>query len=76
MKPRLPVEAILHENQYDEAKYETLLPAYDETMARYYEARSTNQKQATWSEQMAQFLRKPRRQDIKEVLAKKGYHFK
>ena len=76
VKPRLPVEAILHENQYDEAKYETLLPAYDETMAQYYEARSTNQKQATWSEQMAQFLRKPRRQDIKEVLAKKGYHFK
>lgn len=76
VKPRLPVEAILHENDYDEEKYSTLLPAYDATMQKYYEARSTNQKQATWTQQMAQFLSKARRPDIKEVLAKKGYYFK
>ncbi|RNF39204.1 NADPH-dependent oxidoreductase [Planococcus salinus] len=76
VKPRLPVEAILHENEYDEAKYETLLPEYDQTLKNYYASRGSNQKSATWSEQMATFLRKPRREDIREVVAKKGYLFK
>ena len=76
VKPRLPVEAILHENEYDEAKYETILPEYDNTIQAYYASRGSNQKTSTWTQQMANFLRKPRREDIKEVLAKKGYHFK
>lgn len=76
VKPRLPVEAILHENEYDEAKYETLLPAYDAAIQEYYERRSTNQKSETWTQQMANFLKRPHRQDLKDVLAKKGYLFK
>lgn len=76
VKPRLPVEAIVHENNYDEAKYKEILPAYDKTIQAYYESRSSNQKSATWTEQMASFLKEPRRQDIKDVLAKKGYLFK
>ncbi|ALS79827.1 NADPH-dependent oxidoreductase [Planococcus kocurii] len=76
VKPRLPVHAILHENNYDEAKYETLLPEYDSTIQAYYASRDSNQKSATWTKQMADFLGKPHRQDLKEVLAKKGYHFK
>ncbi|GKW46289.1 NADPH-dependent oxidoreductase [Planococcus sp. NCCP-2050] len=76
VKPRLPVEAILHENEYDEAKYETLLPEYDATIQEYYERRSTNQKSETWTQQMANFLKRPHRQDLKDILAKKGYLFK
>lgn len=76
VKPRLPVEAVLHENEYDQVKYETLLPAYDETIQAYYKSRGSNQKSATWTQQMAQFLSKPHREDLKEVLAKKGYLFK
>lgn len=76
VKPRLPVEAILHENEYDEAKYETLLPEYDRTIQQYYEKRSSNQKSETWTQQMANFLKRPHRQDLKEVLAKKGFLFK
>ena len=33
VKPRLPVAAILHENGYDEKKYDELLNEYDETMS-------------------------------------------
>lgn len=76
VKPRLPVEAILHENEYDEAKYETLLPEYDIAIQQYYERRSTNQKSETWTQQMANFLKRPHRQDLKGVLAKKGFLFK
>lgn len=76
VKPRLPVEAILHENAYDETKYADMLPAYDETIMDYYAARTNNQKVAKWSEQMATFLKKPHRPDLKDVLAKRGYLFK
>lgn len=76
VKPRLPVAAILHENDYNEAKYAKILPEYDKTMQDYYASRSSNQKAAIWTQQMADFLKEPRRQDIKEVLAKKGFLFK
>lgn len=76
VKPRLPVEAILHENNYDEEKYTSLLPEYDKTIAAYYENRSSNQKVSTWTQQMAHFLKVPHRQNLREFLAKKGFLFK
>lgn len=76
VKPRLPVEAVLHENAYDEAKHPELLPAYDQTIQEYYEKRSSNRKSATWTQQMADFLKVPRRQNLKVFLAKQGYHLK
>lgn len=76
VKPRLPVEAILHENDYNEEKYEKILPAYDKTIQEYYGSRGSNQKTATWSQQMADFLKKPHRPDLKETLAAKGFKFK
>ncbi|HSJ36964.1 MAG TPA: NADPH-dependent oxidoreductase [Planococcus sp. (in: firmicutes)] len=76
VKPRLPVEAILHENNYDEEKYKRILPAYDKTILDYYGSRGSNQKTASWSQQMADFLKKPRRPDLKGVLASKGFKFK
>ncbi|WP_025821418.1 oxygen-insensitive NADPH nitroreductase [Shewanella marina] len=48
VKPRLPVQAILHENRYhslDPANIEQ----YDQTMLQYYAQRSSNQKQSAWS---------------------------
>ncbi|WP_153732325.1 oxygen-insensitive NADPH nitroreductase [Sporosarcina obsidiansis] len=76
VKPRLPVEAVLHENSYDEEKYSDLLPAYDEIIKEYYASRDSNQKDATWSEQMADFLEKPQRPHIKAFLEKQGFLFK
>lgn len=75
-KPRLPVEAILHENSYDAAKYDTLLNEYDQTMEKYYASRSSNQKMATWTKQMADFLIKQRRPEIRDFLAEKGFSWK
>ena len=76
VKPRLPVEAIIHENSYDTAKYDELLPAYDQTMHEYYFNRGSNQKDTAWSVQMADFLAAPRRAFMKEFLAKQGFTFK
>lgn len=76
VKPRLPVEAILHENSYDEEKYNELIPAYDQAMNEYYQSRSTNQKNSDWSASMATFLGKPRRLHMKEFLQQQGFDFK
>lgn len=76
VKPRLPVEAIIHENHYDADKYDDLLPAYDQTMHDYYLNRGSNQKDTAWSVQMADFLATPRRAYMKEFLAKQGFTFK
>lgn len=75
-KPRLPVAAILHENSYDVEKYDTLLDEYDATMEGYYANRTSNQKMATWTKQMADFLVDQKRPYIKNFLASKGYTWK
>ena len=72
-KPRLPVAAVLHENGYDVEKYDSLLDEYDATMESYYASRSANQKTATWTKQMADFLIDQKRPFMKDFLASKGY---
>lgn len=76
VKPRLPVEAILHENDYNSDKYEELLREYDETMKQYYLSRGSNQKVSTWTSQMADFLESPRRPHLRDFLASKGFNLK
>lgn len=76
VKPRLPIEAVLHENRYNSAQYETLLPQYDETMKQYYQHRGSNQKNTNWSESTAAFLGKPRRLHMKAFLQERGFDFK
>ncbi|KXH80897.1 oxygen-insensitive NADPH nitroreductase [Sporosarcina sp. HYO08] len=76
VKPRLPVEAIIHENSYDPEKYEEILPAYDQTMNAYYLSRGSNQKDANWTTSMANFLETPKRTYMKAFLEKQGFTFK
>ncbi|GKV54903.1 NADPH-dependent oxidoreductase [Sporosarcina sp. NCCP-2222] len=76
VKPRLPVEAIIHENSYDASKYDDLLPAYDQTMHDYYLHRGSNQKDTAWSQQMAEFLHEPKRTYMREFLKKRGFEMK
>lgn len=76
VKPRLPVEAVLHENSYDETKYKSLLNDYDKTMNEYYNRRSSNQKDQAWTDAMARFFRKPRREHMKEFIKEKGFFLK
>ncbi|KIL75490.1 oxygen-insensitive NADPH nitroreductase [Bacillus badius] len=73
VKPRLPLEAVLHEDTYNEAKYDQLLAEYDKQMHKYYAARTTNKKDAAWTGGMAAFLSEPRRAYMLEFLQSKGF---
>lgn len=73
VKPRLPLEAVVHENGYDESKYNDLLKEYDETTREYYKRRTRNKKDITWTKQMADFVSVKRRLHMKEFIQSKGF---
>jgi FMN reductase (NADPH) len=70
-KPRLPFEAVFHENKYEENKTEELLKAYDETMQVYYQARTTNKKIDNWTDQMKTKFSVPTRVDVAPYVLEK-----
>ncbi|WP_440888964.1 oxygen-insensitive NADPH nitroreductase [Vibrio sp. WZ-1] len=55
VKPRLPADVIVHENQYQPLNLEDI-QTYDQTMQDYYTSRSSNQKQSTWSQEVTSKL--------------------
>ncbi|MBP1968278.1 FMN reductase (NADPH) [Virgibacillus natechei] len=65
IKPRLPIEAIYHENKYanDEDQSE-IITDFDNQLASYYENRSKNARSDTWSEQMIRKYKNPIRMDV------------
>lgn len=73
VKPRLPADAILHENSYNEDKYDNILDTYDQTTATYYKERLSNTKDTSWSESMGDFLKQPRRTHMKQFVKSKGF---
>jgi len=73
VKPRLPLEAIVHENTYQSKLYPGLLNDYDEVMKDYYSKRSNNQKEVTWTKSMGELFSVSSRKQVGEFLRKKGF---
>lgn len=75
-KPRLPLEAILHTDRYDEGIIDHELEEYDKLMADYYRTRNSNQKQSNWSEQTAMALQKKKREHMLAAFQQQGFLLK
>ncbi|MFD1705671.1 oxygen-insensitive NADPH nitroreductase [Siminovitchia sediminis] len=73
VKPRLPAEAILHEDTYDDSRYDEILKDYDQVMKDYYQQRSSNRKNIGWTDGMAAFMSQTRREYMLEFLQSKGF---
>src|SRR5690625_1606565 len=73
VKPRLPQEAIIHENSYYTEKYDDLLTMYDDIMRLYYKNRSENKKASCWTRDMANFLGEVRREHMPSFINDKGF---
>ena len=71
VKPRLPADVIVHENQYQPLNLEDI-QTYDQTMQDYYTSRSSNQKQSTWSQEVTSKLAGESRPHILPYLNHKG----
>ncbi|MGE6177111.1 oxygen-insensitive NADPH nitroreductase [Aeromonas salmonicida] len=75
-KPRLPRALVVHENHYSVELDRPLLAQYDQQIQSYYEARSSNNKQQTWSSQIQSILGKEARPFMQEFLQSKGFNLK
>ncbi|AYO23834.1 oxygen-insensitive NADPH nitroreductase [Vibrio owensii] len=71
VKPRLPVNVIVHENQYQTLNVDDV-QIYDQTMQDYYASRTSNQKQSAWSQETAGKLSGESRPHILPYLNSKG----
>ncbi|WP_392566558.1 oxygen-insensitive NADPH nitroreductase [Utexia brackfieldae] len=72
LKPRLPKALVFFENHYQPID-KPLLAQYDETMAHYYQARSSNQKFNGWSDNVANILSAENRDFMLDYLHKQGW---
>lgn len=73
LKPRLPVEVILHKDQYDDSRCASDVQAYDQQMQQYYQHRGGNQKVSNWSEQTAAAVQKKKREHMLAFLREQGF---
>ncbi|MBL6602916.1 MAG: oxygen-insensitive NADPH nitroreductase [Alphaproteobacteria bacterium] len=73
VKPRLPLNIFFKTNVYEDKNDEREISAYDEAMLNYYKNRTKNQKQQSWSEQMAGILSKENRPFMKKFLTSRGF---
>ena len=73
VKPRLPLNVFLKTDVYGDKNEESEISAYDEAMLNYYKNRTKNQKQQSWSEQMAGILSKENRPFMKKFLTSRGF---
>ncbi|RHW31398.1 NADPH-dependent oxidoreductase [Lysinibacillus yapensis] len=71
-KPRLPKEAVYHEERYNR-ELEPLLEEYNERYSRYLQERSTNNRAGTWTQFVASFFSKRYYQGIAEMLRKQKF---
>lgn len=72
IKPRFPVNSVLHQNQYSVDNLVETIESYDQEMQDYYKARSTNNKASNWSAQTAQAIQLKQRPFMLEFLNKQG----
>jgi nitroreductase len=73
VKPRLPVDVVLHENTYQRASVPQQVDAYDVQMAEYYAARQSNAKTTDWSQQTANAVQGKKREHMLAFLQQQGF---
>lgn len=71
VKPRLPLDVIIHENEYHQLDRHAV-NEYDNVMISYYANRSTNHKAGSWSSQVTQKLEGESRPHMLSYLNSKG----
>jgi FMN reductase (NADPH) len=73
LRPRLPLEAVLHRNHYNAETTVEQVKLYDEVSANYLRERTQGAKETSWSAIMAERLAQPARLHMKEFLEEKGF---
>ena len=72
VKPRMPVELILHQDSYADPP-DDAVAAYDATMAAYYAGRGSNVRLSDWSAAVAAALQGKKREHMLGFLQARGF---
>ena len=73
VKPRFPVQTILHKDRYLLGPVAAQVDSYDQQMQAYYQSRGSNQRvAATWSAQTAAAVQKKQRPHMLKFLQTRG----
>lgn len=75
-KPRLPRTMVVHQECYQAELDHEQLAQYDQQIEAYYQARSSNNKQQTWSGQIRSILTKESRPFMLGFLQSRGFNLK
>ncbi|MEJ8544520.1 oxygen-insensitive NADPH nitroreductase [Brevibacillus borstelensis] len=75
-KPRLPQRAVIHEEEYRTEHLPAALEEYEAISAEYYSRRTKGELTEGWTRQMADYLKKPRRQHLGDFLRQQGFPLK
>jgi nitroreductase len=76
VKPRLPVEVVLHEERYRPGGDREAIDRYDERMRTYYRSRSGGNKDSCWTAEMAGLVGTERRPHMRRFLAERGFELR
>lgn len=76
VKPRLPMNEVVHLNEYNTDKSVNNLLKYDKEMEVYYSKRSSNNKVDNWTYQMAHYFSHTLRPQMNDFLSSKGFKLK
>jgi len=71
LRPRLALEAVLHENVYESNKQRDYIQHYNDVMESYVQERSDGKQKFNWSEAMAKRLEGKQRDDVLPFLHSK-----
>lgn len=73
LRPRLPLEAVLHTDRYDASKQAEAVALYDAVSAEYLSKRTNGARSTPWSKLMAGRLAEPVRLHMQTFLQGKGF---
>lgn len=73
VKPRMPLDAVLMHDHYDNTVFDNNITAYDATVKQYYKTRTGGTKESTWSQEMKALVGKESRPHMDGFL--KGQRF-
>lgn len=72
-KPRLPEEAVIHYESFDNSGLTSHLEAYDAELAEHYRSTNRQTPDAAWTGVIAEKFSKPNRPKLKAILEKLGF---
>jgi FMN reductase (NADPH) len=73
IRPRLPYEAVVHENGYEPERMDRYVGEYDETMKQYMLNRSHGKRDTRWTGAMREKLSAPVRMQVKSYIRSQGF---